>query len=263
LRQIQDPEGCFGPRTEHHFTYNHAVCTQAMVEAFALTDSPLLRPSAEAGIRFALKAQNPYLAWRYGVRPDENDTSVTAWMVSALFAGKAAGLTVPEESFAGARAWIDKVTERKGGRVGYTKPGNGPARKESMMEKFNPELSEAMTAAGLFVRHLAGDRRSGPLTRKGVGLCLKTLPIWNERSGAIDMYYWYYGTEALHQVGGKAWRTWSGAVEKALVDHQQKTGHAKGSWDPVDPWGPDGGRVYSTAICTLALETPHRHGRLR
>ncbi|MCU0728135.1 MAG: hypothetical protein MUE73_20495, partial [Planctomycetes bacterium] len=33
LKQIQDPEGCFGPRTTTHFTYNHAIGALAMAEA--------------------------------------------------------------------------------------------------------------------------------------------------------------------------------------------------------------------------------------
>mgnify|MGYP000703534639 CR=1 FL=1 len=36
LKQIQDPEGCFGPRTTNHFTYNHAIAALAMTEAYAL-----------------------------------------------------------------------------------------------------------------------------------------------------------------------------------------------------------------------------------
>ena len=36
---------------------------------------------------------------------------------------------------------------------------------------------------------------------RGVDLCVKSLPTWDEEAGTIDMYYWYYGTLALFQVG--------------------------------------------------------------
>ena len=51
----------------------------------------------------------------------------------------------------------------------------------------------------------------------------------------------------------------SSAIAKALIDHQRLEGEPcqlKGSWDPVDPWSPDGGRIYATAMATLALEAP-------
>jgi hypothetical protein len=52
-------------------------------------------------------------------------------------------------------------------------------------------------------------------------------------------------------------------MKKALLG-SQRTGEAddrRGSWDPVDPWAKDGGRLYSTAINTLTLETYYRYPR--
>ena len=49
-------------------------------------------------------------------------------------------------------------------------------------------------------------------------------------------------------------------VARAL---KRKDGDEKGSWDPqVDPWGDQGGRVYSTAINTLCLEVYYRYDRI-
>lgn len=76
------------------------------------------------------------------------------------------------------------------------------------------------------------------------------------------MDYWYYGTLALFQVGKKPWKQWSASVEEAVVDHQRRQGDEKGSWDPVGPWGGDGGRVYSTALCAMLLAAPHTHTRV-
>ena len=45
----------------------------------------------------------------------------------------------------------------------------------------------------------------------------------------------------------------------AAVKTQKRDGNAKGSWDPVDAWGEDGGRVYATAINTLTLEIYYRY----
>ena len=43
---------------------------------------------------------------------------------------------------------------------------------------------------------------------------------------------------------------------------QREGGNEHGSWDSVDAWGEDGGRVYSTAILALTLQAHYRYGRL-
>ena len=79
------------------------------------------------------------------------------------------------------------------------------------------------------------------------------------------MYYWYYGTYALFQMGAQKpeyWKRWEEALVPTLLESQRADGDARGSWDPVGPWGHSGGRVYSTALMTLCLEVHFRYGRL-
>jgi hypothetical protein len=263
LKQIQDPEGCFGPRTTNHYTYNHAIGALAMVEAYGLTGSPLFKQSAQSAIDFIHKAQNPYLAWRYGVRPGDNDTSVTGWMVMALKSAKLCKLRVDQAAFDGVKAWIEKATEPEYGRVGYTSRGTGPARPQDLMDKFPADKSESLTAVGILSRIFIGeDPDKSEVIQKGSDLCLKALPIWDEQSGAIDMYYWYYGTLAMFQVGDTPWKKWRVAMEEAIIKSQRKEGCQKGSWDPVGPWGREGGRVYSTALMTMCMEVYFRYPRV-
>jgi len=264
LKGIQDAEGCFGTRTSNHFTYNHALAAQAMAEAFALTQSPLFRESAQRGTDFILLCQNPYLAWRYGVRPQDNDTAVTGWMVMALRSAKGAGLAVNDAGFTGAVAWLDKVTEPEYGRAGYTARGNGPARPMELMDAFPCDRTESLTAEAVLTRLLCGQGTDNESVRKGLDLCAKVPPSWDAAGGGIDFYYWYFGTLANLKAGGDRWRTWSDGLRDSVASHQRgaDSGCARGSWDPVDPWGPDGGRVYSTAINALTLEAYARYGRV-
>jgi hypothetical protein len=44
-----------------------------------------------------------------------------------------------------------------------------------------------------------------------------------------------------------------------VVRHQRTDGDERGSWDPVDSWGAEGGRVYATALLTLSLEVYYRY----
>jgi hypothetical protein len=250
LKNVQDPEGCFGPRTSAHFQYNHASAALAMAEAWEATRSELFRGSAQSGIEFVHMSQNPYLGWRYGVRDGDNDTSVTGWMVQVLRAGEAGGLRVDKGAYRGAISWVDKMTEPEFGRVGYQRRGGPPARTSEMGEMFPAEFSESLTAVGMNIRVDAGqDPAAHEYVQKGARLLSNKTPRWTER-GTIDFYYWYWGTMAMADVGGDYWRSWSRALVTALVDNQ----HADGSWDPVGPWTREGGRAYSTALACLALQ---------
>lgn len=264
LKGIQDAEGCFGPRTSNHFTYNHAMAALAMAEAYGLTNSPLFRESAQKGADFAQMCRNPYLAWRYGVKPQDNDTSVTGWMVMALKSARVAGLDVDDAAFEGALAWLEKVTEPEYGRAGYTARGNGPARPQELMDAFPSDRSESMTAEAAVTRFHCGQTTGDAILRKGIDLVGRTPPAWDRDAGTIDFYYWYFGTLATFQAGGDDWKRWSGALDTALRPHQRgaDSGCARGSWDPVDPWGAEGGRVYSTAVNALSLEVCDRYAKV-
>ena len=253
----QDDEGCIGPRDTPHFIYNHAIATWALSEAFARTRDHRHGTAAQKGLDFLEKARNPYLGWRYGMRPGDNDTSATCWCVQAIAAGKRAGLRVEEASFDGARAWFDKMTDPATGQVGYNMRGGPTARPQEMLDKFPPEKSQAITAAAISARIAMGeDQATSDMVRKGVDLCLRVPPVWNPDDGSIDMYYWFHATDAMAHVGGGAWATWRAKLEEAVLKSQQPPGSGAraGSWDPIDPWGEEGGRVYSTALMALALE---------
>ena len=73
-----------------------------------------------------------------------------------------------------------------------------------------------------------------------------------------DYYYWYYGTLAMYQYGGPEWKRWNDAMWSSLKGMQIKTGPNAGSWDPKGPWGPYGGRVFSTAMSAMCLEVYYR-----
>jgi hypothetical protein len=53
-------------------------------------------------------------------------------------------------------------------------------------------------------------------------------------------------------------------MKGSILAHQRMdpTDCRRGSWDPVDPWSADGGRVYATAVNTLCLEIYYRYERV-
>ena len=264
LKGAQDAEGCFGPRTGGNYVYDHAIAALAMSEAYGVTQSPLFRRSAQSGVDFVLAARNPYAAWRYGVRPQDNDTSVTGWMVMVLKSAAGAGLAVDPAAFEGAVAHLDRVTEPEYGRAGYTARGNGPSRPLELIDRFPADRSESLTAVAVLTRIFCGAKPDDAFVRKGADLMMRCLPVHDEAAGTVDHYYWYYGSLAMFQVGAEPWARWRAAMEKAILGSQRlaEGDDRHGSWDPVDPWAKDGGRVYSTAINALSSEVYYRHARV-
>jgi hypothetical protein len=262
LAQAED--GAFGPRETQSFIYNHAMATIAMCDLFWMTKNPRYRKPAQDGLNFLSTARNPFSGWRYRPRGGDSDTSVTVWCLMAVKSGKYAGLEVDPDCFEGAREWIDSVTDAETGRVGYLARGGPSHRPKEMEARWPASQTNAMTAAGTLGRIFLGeDPRDSEMVGKGARLCADNPPAWNPDTGSIDMDYWYFGTLALFQVGGRKWDLWSKAMDSAIVKHQHPKGSGvrKGSWDPLDPWGPDGGRVYATALMTMALEVYYRYDR--
>ncbi len=263
LMDQQDAEGCFGSRSVSNYTYGHAIAALAMAEAYGMTRSPHLKKSAERGLAYVARCQNPYKAWRYKEADGQNDISVTGWMVMALKSGKLAGLEVDDARFGWALDFVEEMTDQESGRTGYIRAGEPPVRETGKKDEFPAEESESLTAVGVLCRIFAGqDPAENRMVKLGADLIGKKLPVWDRAKGSIDMYYWYYGTLTMFQVGGEHWKRWNQAMTPAIIERQRQDGNFAGSWDPVGAWGEVGGRVYSTALLTLCLEVYYRYGRV-
>jgi hypothetical protein len=266
LQEESGPEGSFGDMVGQHSIYNHACAALAMAEAYGMTQAKPFKESATKGMAFVLKAQNPYAAWRYAFPPDgDNDSSVTGWMVMVLKSCKLSGMKVDEQAIQNALGFIDEVTDPATGRTGYTSLGEMPSRMPGQRASFPPEKSESLTAVGMLVRIFGGHTLdSDPMISKGADLLVQKVPVWEPDTGAIDYYYWYYGTLTMFQVGGPRWEKWNAALKTALIDHQRLNDNEDefGSWDPIDPWSSEGGRIYSTALNCLSMEVYYRYPRV-
>jgi hypothetical protein len=128
LRQQQQESGLIGESSGHAYMYNHGIATTAMVEAYGLSQYPLLKKNAQRALDYIAKARNPYKVWRYYPQDGQNDTSVTTWMVLALCAGRDFELSIDKDALKFAEAWFQEVTDPKTGQAGYTKRGEPSSR---------------------------------------------------------------------------------------------------------------------------------------
>ena len=251
LRAHQKPDGAFRWRT----FYEQGIAATAASEAYALSGSPPLGRMAQRAVDYIVAVQPEHGGFRYGgaVPRGEGDLSVTAWQIMALKSAAAAGLAVPPEAFERSRQLL-AATWRGEGRsaylVGTAEPSIGPTAIGMLCRVFvgGDALDIASAAAALL-----DDVRNGGGPGKGR----------NRLVG--DLYFTYYATTAMHQVGGEPWAEWNRVFRDALVEAQatalrdDKGRYVHGSWDPAaHAWGPRGGRVYTTAMALLSLEAYYR-----
>ncbi len=253
----QDPEGCIGRSGVEKYMLNHILGTLVLAEAYGWTGSFLFLNPLRKAVEFLLDARTPGAGWRYQSACGESDSFVTAWAVLALKSADLDGLMVPARAYDGARAWLDEVTDVNDGRVGYT--FRGPrAWSPGRSEHYNPH--ETLTAAAVVARIYIDRNGSDPRLRQGCQAIVKDPPAGKDLD--IDYMYWYWGSLATFLYDGpkgQLWSRWNPRMTEALSSHQ----NTDGSWDPVDRWSVEGGRVYATAINALTLLIATRHDTTR
>lgn len=249
LKRVQAADGnLFGEAEYFAQMYSHGMATIAISEAFALSGDEALRPVLQKALRFTLLMQNPrHGGWRYASpqqRPEDlGDMSQFGWQVMALKSGSMAGFAFPDRSRQGMLKFIGSVATGK--QMGLAKYYPIPSERPS----------RTMSAEAACCRFFLGVDETDAQRQECNEFLLAQLP----GEGAVDFYYWYYGTLALFQRQGEPWKTWNTALQEQLLDRQASAGEFTGSWEPDRVWGNYGGRVYSTALGALCLEVYYRY----
>lgn len=275
LLKRQRNDGGFFLGTKDMDIYAHATATIAVSELYIIGGRETLKPSIRAAASFILKAQNPDMGWRYGVKQGDNDTSVTTWMVLALRSAVMAGVHVDtKDAFGGASKWYSAVTSMYQGvpRTGYCQPNTENARLRSSQDYATNTCMEAMHICGRFAVGEKNWRKENKVLVAQAKFMVEStpLPTWDHTK--IDYYYWHFASLALFQMGDKYWQPWRTSLMDTLTQNQRgfrkgetaetaETLDEYGSWDAVDAWHNAGGRVYSTAINCLTLQTEWRYTR--
>jgi hypothetical protein len=219
--------------------YAHGLSTICLSEAFGLSRDKRIREAAQRAILFICAAQDPTGGgWRYEPR-EPGDTSVVGWQVMGLKSGMMAGLSVPSPVLEGAAKFLIAVGDGKGG-FGYADKGRGVTT----------------SAVGLLCCQYLGATKDSDVIKGGIKLLMSNLP--NEHKN--NAYYYYYGTQVMHNLPGADWDTWNRIMRKQLIESQIKQGCAEGSWDPAkQSHGDNGGRIMVTSLNCLTLEVYYRY----
>jgi hypothetical protein len=246
--QAQDANGRFPGAL-----YTQGICTMAVVEAYGMTGDTTLLQHAQLAVQAILKAQQSCGGWDYGhgTQSNRGDTSVTGWQVMALKSAARVGIEIPTGVLDKMRKFLADIT-RADGAIGYT----------NKTEPDKPwRTTHALTAAGLNAHLFAGAKHDDEAVHKAIGIILRNMPPeprkkddrWNPRA---DIYFWYHASMALCRIGGREWSAWNAHAKRLFLKLQGKDG----SWDTHgDRWEKQGGKVYFTSLCILALEVYYRY----
>ena len=244
LLRRQDKEGFFaGGEPSHNQAYSQAIATITVCEAYGMTGDSQLKVPASRAIKYAEWSQGRQKGWRYEPRED-SDLSVTGWYLMALMTGKMAGLEPNEKIIRSVGDYLESVAHEYGSRYAYQR---------------QDKASLSMTAEGLLCRQYLGWPSSHPALLQAIETdLLPNAP--DAKAPMYSVYFWYYATQVLHHVGGKAWTEWNDQMKVVLPGLQETKGVDAGSWDPFnDQFGPSGGRLYTTCFCIYCLEVYYRH----
>lgn len=232
--------------------YTHGLAAITLCEAYGLSRDPRVRVAAQQAIRFVEASQFPRSGgWHYKAHPDPEepppfgDTSVVGWQVMALKSAQMAGLEVSDETMSGAQKWLKSVASGTAKGLFAYQPAGPP--------------TPSLTSVGLLCTQYMGAKREDPAIQEGMAYLMRSLPNPAQRNA----YYWYYGTQVLHNLPGPEWDLWNRQMRRVLIESQVKDGCAAGSWDPLKPtadaWQTPGGRLMVTSLCCLTLEVYYRY----
>jgi hypothetical protein len=216
--------------------YEHGIATLALCEAYQMTQAGELKESCQLAINFILKAQYRDGGWDYHPgRP--GDLSIAGWQVLALKSAAATDLVVPAEAVQGVDRFLDS---NRAGEFMFRYRGGKPTK--------------SMTAIGVLLQIFRGKTKDARSVANGIEY------LSNQGPSGVDMYYNYYATQALFQIGGRSWKNWNYYMRDLLVKTQSPSGHLRGSWMfEGDHSNKVGGRFYSTCMACLILEVYYRY----
>jgi hypothetical protein len=229
----------------------HSMASFALAEALAMTRDKRLEPAVRRAVEYSLRAQHPSTGgWRY--RPgDQGDTSQLGWQLMSLWSAERAGFKIPPQTWTGAERFLRSVERGRVGGLASYRPDGPP--------------STPMTAEAMYCRQIVAQALESEINPRAADEATAALVAVTPEPQRVNLYYWYYGTLALHhqqessREAAAAWQTWNTALTLALVNSQLADGPEAGSWEPNCVWGGYGGRVYSTAVAAMCLEVYYRY----
>jgi hypothetical protein len=234
--------------------YEHAIATYALAEYYALTRDERLAELLTKAVTHIVQGQDMNGGWQYlYMKGPGSDTSVSGWQIQALKAAHLTGLGIPGVDEALDRAMLNlKRVQAENGSFGYRNAG---------------DRDFSLDGVGVFCIY-SWKQDKDRSVRDGIEHLLtmtEKKPV-NYKGDSVDLYAWYYDTQACQMFGGSAWDKWNRLFQDQIWNNQSPDG----SWPPANSKAPGGefqrksdgaGPYYRTSLCVLMLEVFYRYAR--
>lgn len=239
LLSQQTVEGGFGEDFDAS-PYNDGIATLALVHADRVLRDDALHLAADRAVKAVCARQNPDGGWGYrNETARASNLSITLWQVEALRLAAVSAWPEAGPNTLRSLRWVASVADDDGS-FGYRQ------------KRDFPEGARTLTAMGaMSVLDEAAEGLLSPARRRAIHAQIERLAA--APANGIDYYQWYFLSVALKKMGEGAPRQQLSALRDQLIALQVRRGPDAGSWNADDRWSPVGGRVYSTAMASLAL----------
>ncbi len=248
--------------------FEQAAVTLALVEA-VLLGADEYREYAQRAVCFLCSQQTPKGGW--GWKPDNFEsanTSSTTWVAEAVLKAIPAGLEVLPGTKDGIWNWY--VNEVSSPLTAYQLPHGEKMSQDEYDAKVTVKVETGWkdksflagnTAMATWILALLGLDRDNPNIIGRLNSLAKYTPDqWNASGSDNHIYphhYHLFLSRAKRIKGSKEYRDWYKGLVEFLDARMDKKGEAYGSWVPEGFDGMIGGRIFSTAMSVLSLETPY------
>jgi hypothetical protein len=238
LRSRQLPDGGFAASDDPHSAMTNACGAIALCRALAVSREQggflLIGRIARLAVGRISADQRPNGSW--GSDGDEaRKLSTVVWNLIALRAAATSRLEVDPGRPARGLAWVEKtvaaITARADGATGSRELTRARACR-----------AMARMACGASEEQVAHD------------VSWLVSEIHQEGPAAQDAEVLLFGSLASRRCSDPTRRTWSAKCEARLLETESRDGCAKGSWTTRSAWWDLGGRPFSTALMTWALQ---------
>lgn len=227
--------------------YEHGIATFALAEACAVSIAECRTPDADVlnaaqrAVAFIEEHQYQGGGWQYALDSSAGgDTSVTGWQALALKSALEAKIELAPETMQRVTRFYESCGDPSTGQTGYMNRGVG---------------TDLTTAVGLIVQEFIAHTPDSPLAQKAA-------EHLEGRANAgigtsVDFYTLYNATLAMYLAGGEPWENWNNQVRDQVIQRQEKSGCARGSWNST--YYQNYNRTLSTAWAVLTLEVYYRY----
>jgi hypothetical protein len=229
--------GLMAAKDEPAPMYSHGYATLFMAELLMKTKDDSLRPRLQKAVALINSSVSKEGGWRYLPEPHDADVSVTACVLNALLAARAAGIPVDAKVIAGATAYVTSCQVDDGG-FSYM-AGQGKAGASGLPR----------SAAAIAVLLHGGAKPSDQSISRGIQYVLQHLEAPKPSLGQEGHFFYgaYYASQWFPFVDDATRKTYA-SLQNRITTGQQ----ADGTW--AGQMGPE----YTTASALIVLQSPQK-----